>query len=181
MIPRRYSSEAVVLARRNYGEADRILIVYSRDYGKLHLLARGVRKLTSRKRGGVENFTNIKFAASRGKGLDMVTEVEATDTFLSVRKDLKKVAVAYFFCESVGRLTREGERHDEVYELLVNSLDALKRTKSIKRHRLNFIEELLTLLGFWPEGKIMTNHDEMLENIVEREMATVRVGKKLQI
>src|SRR5436189_3094505 len=100
---RSYSDEGIVLARKNYGEADRILVLFTKGHGKLSLLAKGVRRPSSKKRGGVEVFTYIKFQAVHGKGLDMVTEVDVIDSFNQVRENLNVVSVAYYFSEVIGR------------------------------------------------------------------------------
>ena len=78
------------MARQNYSEADRILKLFTKHYGKVSIIAKGVRKPKSRKRGSLEVFGHIKFAASRGKNLDLMTEVEIIDSFELVRKSLKR-------------------------------------------------------------------------------------------
>lgn len=180
MRARTYSSEGIVLARRNYGEADRILVVFSKDQGKLSLMAKGVRKPSSRKRGHIEVFSHLQFSAARGKSLDIIIEAEMIDAFSSIRKDLKKVSVAYFFVETVGRLTREDEKNQSVFNLLLYYLNRLKKSKSLKLLRDEFTVEILTLLGFWPRGKHMDNPDTVLEEVAERQFSSIRVGKLLQ-
>ena len=179
MKPRLYKGEGVVISRMNYGEGDRILTVYSRDYGKLSLMAKAVRKLNSRKRGAVEIFTLIKFSAARGKTLDTVTEAVSIDSFDLLRTDLKKASVAFFVMETLERLTREEERNDEMYDYLISSLKELEKTSKLTTFRKNFIEKSLIILGFWPKSKGMKDHDRVLESVTERGMSTVRVGKKL--
>ena len=179
MTPKRYSSEGIVLARRNYSEADRILVIYSKNYGKISLIAKGVRRLNSRKRGHLEVFSHIKFSAAKGKNLDILTEAEIIDFFPKVREDLKKVAVAYYLMEVVGRTTRDDEPNTEVFSIILEYLKRLKKEGKLRKLRLDFILKILTDLGFWPKGKIMDNPDKVLEEVVEREMTSVRVGKKL--
>jgi len=179
MHPKHYSSEGIVLARRNYGEADRILVVFSKAFGKISLIAKAVRYPKSRKRGAIEIFSHIKFAAIRGKNLDLITEAEIIDTFNLIRRDLKRASLAYFFMETVGRTLHEGEQNMEIYKLLIEYLNKLKIAKMLKRLRLDFILKLLTLEGFWPQGKIMKNPDNSLEEVIEREMNSYRVGKRL--
>src|SRR3989344_8334314 len=94
---RTYSSDCIVLSRRNYGEADRILTVYSRHYGKLKLLAKGVRKPKSKKRGHIEVFSRLRFSASKGKGIDIITEAELIEPYDFLRRDLRKTSLAYYF------------------------------------------------------------------------------------
>lgn len=179
MRPKGYSSEGIVLARRTYGEADRILVVYSKNYGKIHLIARGVRKPESRKRGSLEVFSHIKFSAARGKNLDILTEAEIIDSFPTIRKNLRKVAVAYYLMEVVGRVTREDEKNVELYSLLTEYLGNLRGPTSLRKLRKIFVYDTLSLLGFWPKGKPMDDPDAVLEDVVEREMFSARVGKRL--
>ena len=179
MRPKSYSSNGIVLARKNYGEADRILVVYSKKLGKISLIAKGVRKLKSRKRGSLEVFSQIKFSAARGRNLDIITEAEIIDSYPKIRKDLKKVALAYYFMEVVGRTTHEGEKNPSLYSHLLKNLRMLKVSDSLKNLRKTFVYEALVLLGFWPKGKPMGNHDYVLEDITERELSSARVGKKL--
>ncbi len=115
MRPKRYSSEGIVLARRSYSEADRILVVYSRNYGKISFMAKGVRKPKSRKRGSLEIFSHIKFSAARGRNLDIIEEVEIIDSFQTIRKSLKRVAVAYYLMEVVVRVTREDKKNEKFF------------------------------------------------------------------
>ncbi len=179
MNQKRYSGEAIILTRWNYGESDRVLTVISNHHGKLRLLAKGVRKPKSRKRGHLEVFSHIKFSASKGRGLDLITEVETVESFHGVRKNLKKVVLAYYFMEVVSRVVHEGEANLKLYEIIQKFLGKLSGTGDLRHLRLNFIEELLTSLGFWPRGKILTDPDAKLAEVVEKNLSSVRVGKKL--
>lgn len=179
MRPKSYFSEGIVLARRNYGETDRILVVYSKAIGKISLIAKGVRKLKSRKRGSLEVFSRLRFSAARGKNLDIITEAEIIDSYPKIRKDLRKVAVAYYLMEVIGRITQEGEENPALYAHFLKSLRMLKVSKNLKILRKTFVYETLVLIGFWPKGKPMENYDYVLEDITEREISSARVGKKL--
>jgi len=176
---RNYSDEGIVLARKNYGEADRIIPIYTKNYGKLVFIAKGVRRLQSRKRGHIEIFTRIKFSAVKSKSMDILTEVETLDDFADIRKNLVKVSLAYYFMEVIGKITHEGEPHTEIYNLLVTYLNELGNTSRLKTLRKNFITELLINLGFWPKGKILPNPDGLLEEVLERSLSSVRVGKQM--
>ena len=179
MIPRRYSDEGIVLARRSYSEADRIISIITKDHGRVVVLAKGVRKPTSRKRGHLEVFSQIRFSVSHGKGLDIITEAETIDNFGEVRRDLKRAALAYFFMEVIGRTTQEGEPHRELYSHIVENLRTLKSENKLRTLKDNFVVEVLTSLGFWPRGKILPNPEGKLQEITERVLFSSRVGKKL--
>ena len=168
-----FKTEGVVLKRINFGEADRIVTLYSKHYGKITCLAKGIRKLSSRKRGNLEIFNQVTFFAAKGKGMDIVTEVETIDAFASLRKKLKKVASAYEICEITDRLTAENSEQEEVYLLLIEYLKKLDESLEQESSNLvnNFGENLLRILGFWPREKeypekfvVSTFIEDIIEN-----------------
>lgn len=179
-----YKSEGIVLKRSNFGEADKIITVYSKHYGKVSLLAKGVRRMTSRKRGSLEVFNQVVFFAAKGKGIDIVTETEALNSFSSWRKDLKKIAVAYELCEMVDRLTAEGSEQEEVYELLVNYLKNLSLLAEVNLNSFisSFGGNLLKLLGFWPKDKTIPINFSVIsyiEEIIEKELKSKKFLKEV--
>lgn len=179
MKPRSYSSEGVVLARRNYGEADRIISVFTKSHGRVSYLAKGIRRPKSKKRGHLEVFGHISFQAVTGKGLDLITEAENIDDFSEVKKSLKKVSLAYYFMEVIGRITKEGEKNIELYELILMTLGKLKTAKLLRQLRLDFISRLLVLLGYWPERVNISDPDYQLEEVIEKQLYSERVGKRV--
>lgn len=176
---RNFSSEAIVLSRKNYGEADRLLIIYSKNFGKLSLLAKGVRKPKSRKRGHIEIFSHIRFSVSSGRGIPLMTEAEIIDSFRSIRTNLKKVSVAYFIVETILKTTRDEEENRELFNVLRDTLNLLKNSDNLKKLRHEFINRILVVLGYWPEGEKLIDPDRILEEVTERSFSTIRVGKKV--
>lgn len=176
---RSYNDEGIVLAKRNYSEADRILSIYSKHKGRISVIAKGVRKPRSRKRGHVEVFNLIKFNFVDGKGLGIITEAETIDSYNDIRKNLGRVALGYYLMEVVGRTTHEGEGNREVFDILIEFLERLKTERKLKKLRFDFINRLLTTLGFWPKGVPLSSPDQKLEEVIERQLSSLRVGRKL--
>jgi len=170
-----YKSEGIVLRRINFGEADKIITVYSKRYGKLTLLAKGIRRMTSRKRGNLEVFNQVIFFAAKGKGMDIITETELVESFSSLRGNLHKVACAYQLCEMVDKLTVEESEQDGVFELLSDNLKKLNNL-SLENYSFflgNFGLNLLKLLGFWPHDKPVPKDFRtslFVEEIIEKEL-----------
>jgi len=179
MRPHSYSSEGIVLNRHNFGEADRILSVYTKTGGRISIMAKGVRRPASRKRGHIELFNLVKFQAISGNGMDLMTEAEVIDDFKEIRLSLKKVSLAYYIMEVINKITHEGESNIELFNLIFTNLEKLKTTKKLKELRLDFITKLLILMGYWPENKILDNPDEELEKVIERQIYSQRVGKRM--
>jgi len=87
---RLYRTSAIVLKRQDFGEADRILTLFTPERGKLRVIAKGVRKTTSRKSGHVELFTYSNLLIAKGRNLDIVTQAEMIRPFLGLRQELPR-------------------------------------------------------------------------------------------
>ncbi|MBI2593599.1 DNA repair protein RecO, partial [Candidatus Daviesbacteria bacterium] len=72
--------EGIILKRTNFGEADRMLTVLTKNLGKITVIARGVRKITSRRAGNVELLNVVKLGLFKGKGYTL-TEAQSVQTF----------------------------------------------------------------------------------------------------
>lgn len=170
------------MARKNFGEADRLLVIFSKHYGKIRVIAKGVRKTTSRKRGASEIFNMDKFLLARGKNLDILADVEVLKNFEEWRKDLIKVGVAYHICEVVDRLTVEGQEHKEVLSLLLESFSALAGLDYWQLYPLtqNFKLGVLEELGFLSKTRPSPREvDDFIEDILGSKLKTSKFLKTL--
>ena len=147
-MPGSYKTEAIVLKRTNLGEADRLVTVFSKHRGKLTLLAKGIRRLTSRKKGHLELFNRVKLQIANGKNLDIITEAETINNFSNLRRNLNRVRIAYLLLELVDKLTAENQEHEAVYVLLCETLFQLNSDAASNDLIVDFEAKLLTLLGF---------------------------------
>ncbi len=146
-----YRTDAVVLSRLEYGEADRILTVYTPHHGKLRVIAKGARKPASKLLPHLEYFTRTRLMLARGRDLDVVTGAETIDRHLGLREDLEAYAHASHCVEVLHRLTEDRQENEAVYDLLARTLRLLADgvdSFAVTRH---FELALLTLLGFKPE------------------------------
>ena len=176
-----YTTEGIILKRINFGEADKILTLFSKHFGKIHLLAKGIRKTKSRKGGNLELFNWVRIFAAKGRNLDLVTEVEVIKSFQNWRKDLNRVALAYHFVELVDRLTAEEAKNREVFQLLVDSLEKLGADIDLEDLRDEFERKLLEELGFWPRDKSTDKFDlnAYIEKLIEKRLNSRRVFKEI--
>lgn len=144
-------TEVVVLRHSDWGEADRLLGIYSREGGKLRAVAKGVRKMKSRKAGHLEPFTRVKLLLARGRDFWIVTQAETVDAYLPIRDDLVRTAYAAYLIELLDRFTYEEGQNRALYQLLVDSLERVSTLPdpflSVRYYEIR----LLDLLGFRPE------------------------------
>lgn len=179
MEQRHYSSEGIIIARKNYSEADRIIVVVTKNHGKKRLVVKGVRLPKSRKRGSLEIFSLIKFSAVKGHGLDIMTEVETVQNFGIIRKDLKKTSVAYFFAEVTDKLLKEEVKSSETFELLNFYMNELTVSVSLRKLRSDFVYKILIQFGFWPDKRLLADPDHFLEEVLETKLRTPTIGRKV--
>ena len=167
---RSYKLQAIILSQINFSEADRLVTVFSKTHGKLRLLAKGVRRLTSRKKGHLELFTLSKLQIAKAKSIDIITEAETMENYSTLRLNLNRVRIAYLIAELIDQLTAEEQEHEEIYTLLLDSLSTLNSQTASKDFILNFEKKLLTLLGFGlPKPPVTRQRMELhISSIIEK-------------
>jgi DNA repair protein RecO (recombination protein O) len=151
MRDRIFKTEAIVLSRLDYAEADRILVVFTPYRGKLDVIAKGARKALSRLGPHLDFFARVNLNLTRGRDLDVVTGVETLDPYVRLRQNLDAYGHACYFVELIKGLTQPRQEHREVYDLLSRSLVLLDDGVEpwvIARH---FELALLHALGYRPE------------------------------
>jgi DNA repair protein RecO (recombination protein O) len=142
-----YTTPGLILKRTNFGEADRMITSLTQRFGKISIVARGVRRIKSRRAGNIEvlNVAKLHLFHSRGYTL---TEAEAIETFPKIKANLTLSTTAFHVIELIDRLVPEGQKNENLFELAVTAL------KLLQQHpRQIFIRafevKLLGILGFW--------------------------------
>jgi len=123
---RSFRVEAVVLRHSDFGEADRLLTLFTRQLGKTRALAKGARKIASRKAGHIEPFTHVKLQLAKGKEMYLVTQADTVDAYLPLRDDLELTGQAAYVLELLDRFSSEdGMEHPSTFRLLTETLSRL--------------------------------------------------------
>lgn len=148
---RLYRTEAIILRRRDFGEADRLLTLYAPKLGKIRAIAKGVRKPTSRKSGHVELFTHSQLLIARGRSLDIVTQAETVHAFRSLREDLLRTTYTYYAAELLDLFVEEGVENRPLFDLLLAMLGWLGDASDLDLTTRFFELRLLSLLGYRPQ------------------------------
>jgi hypothetical protein len=128
---RNFRTEGIIIKRRNYGEADRILTVLTRDYGKISIKAAGVRKITSRRSAHIELLNHTILHLYKKTNFNILTEAKMMEDFSAIKEDFQKVGLAYHLCELIDGLCPENQENSTVYFLLRKTLDRLAKSTEI--------------------------------------------------
>jgi DNA repair protein RecO (recombination protein O) len=153
---RTYRTEAVILRRRNWGEADRILTLFTPQRGKIRVRAVGVRKPASRKAGHLELFGRANLYLAKGRDFDIVTQAETVDACPRLREDLVRSAAASYAVELLDRLSPEESENDAAYRLIIRILSELDAGGNPSRALRCFDLKLLEYSGYRPELTLCT-------------------------
>jgi len=143
--------EAVIISHKNFGEADRMVNMFSREGGKIRGLAKGVRKMGSRKAAYLEPFMQSKVVLARGKSFWIITQADAIKQHLSIRDSLRKTAAAAYVMELADRFSIEEEPSPAVFRLIVNALEWVDGLDDIYTAMRLYEFRMLDQAGFKPE------------------------------
>jgi DNA repair protein RecO (recombination protein O) len=148
---RSFRVEAVVLRHSDWGEADRLLTLYTRERGKVRALAKGARKIRSRKAGHLEPFTRVTLQLARGHDLMIVTQADTMDAYLPIHENLVKTSQAAYIVELIDRFTYEDDTENfGIFRLLTEALSRLEKETDPWLAIRYYEVRLLELLGYRP-------------------------------
>lgn len=147
-----YKSKGIVLRSIRYGEADRILDLYTPERGLVSTIAKGIRRTKSRFGGRLEPLSCVDFLAYKGRTLDTITQAEVLRSFHGVREDLARLEAAGSMVATTRALAGGDEADRRLFNLLYHALDALEtREKGHEAVRSAFALKLSTLAGYAPK------------------------------
>lgn len=172
---RTYKMEGIILGRRNSGEADKILTLFTRQYGKKVVIAKGIRRIKSKRASHVEPFAQVLTVCHTGRTFDYITEVETIESFALARERLERIGFIYLALELTQRLTAEHQESITIFNNLLTFLHTLNQpeaTRHIARqHVLKFKEDLLHELGFISERGTSEEYlDHTIRSILESQV-----------
>ncbi len=152
-----YRTKGIFLKKEGRGEADQLFSIFTKDFGKLEILGRAIRKITSKLRAGTNLFYLSEIEFIQGKTYKTLTDTILIDKFKNLRGDPQKLEIAYKIAEPLNILLGKEERDDKVWNLLSQALQRLDNCKlQIEDWKLEiiyhyFLWNLFSLLGFKPE------------------------------
>ena len=155
-----YKTTGIVLKRRDYQENDRLFVIYTRDFGKLELLAKGTKKIQSKLNSHLEPFYQVNLMAAKGRGFDKLAGSNLLSSYDKLRSDNLGFATGCYIIELTDKLLGQGLPDQTIFNLLEQvliQLDGLVEAESDnKKERFLFLAnayalKLLVSLGYQPE------------------------------
>lgn len=150
-----YNFEAIVLSRYAFRESDSRVILYSRERGKLELVARGTKKIKSKIAPHIEPFNLVEAMAIKGKSFDYLGSAISRSAFYNIKNDLSLLAVTGRIIKFLNQSVKEAEPDQQIFLLTKEALEILndKKLKDGKEEliELFYIYKLMVILGYKPD------------------------------
>ena len=165
-----YRTQGIILKKRDVGEADRVFVVFTKDFGKLTLRAVSERKITSKLRGGLELFNLSELEFIQGKTHKTITDAAPVNVYPVMRKSLERVRAMARFAEVADELLRGQERDDNIWKLFRETLVVLDkpvlREREINVLAYYFLWKLLSFAGYSPSLAHVAAKDESIARFI---------------
>ncbi len=168
-------TEGIVLSHKNFQEADRLLTIYTKDFGKVTAIGKGIRRPRSKKSGHVEIASWCHIYLAHGRNLDILTEAQLIRSFGHEDFSPNKTAKIYHILELVDHLTPQGQRNPQVFGLLLHFLKRTTQNEDFNLVSTAFKLKLLSALGFFSTANLTdSNAKFLLEKFENEEFESLR-------
>ena len=150
-----YRSRGFVLKKENRGESNQLFTIYTKRFGKLEILGKAIRKISSKLRSGIDIFYLSDIEFIQGKTHKTLTDAILIEKFENIRKNLRKLKIASKISEVFNELVKGQERDEKLWNLLdeiFNKLNNLQFTiYGLQLLYYYFLWNFLSILGYEPE------------------------------
>lgn len=172
-----FTTRAIILKRRNVGETDRLLTLFTREAGRMTVRAKGVRAATSKRGAHIELFNTVKAQIIEGRGMPILAQTEIISDRSALKTDIKLLRIAYHIVEVVDRLTADRQPQTEVYELLERALSSVNLSTWKEEDRLvaAFEAKLLTMLGFGVPYRTPDEIHRYIEELIDAHLKSRKI------
>ena len=149
--PRSYRCEALTLKKTPMGEADLMVTLYTREWGKLRVMGKGARRSTSKLVGHLEPLTRVKLSLALGRSLDLITQAQMMGNFDRLKNDLAAITKGLYVAELLDGFGVEGNSNQPLYHLAVETLGSIGQYPASEWPLRFFEMQLLRVSGLMPE------------------------------
>lgn len=173
-----FNCHAIILKSINYKDKDKIYTLITDTHGKIGVVARGVRKISSKRAGNLDslNYLSLKIVEYKND-IKNIEEVVVLDSFKNIKSDYNLILKAYYFAEILNKNTEESFCDLRVFKLFKKSLQMLDCKKfNINLVQLFYETHLLKELGYFPKLPIDSVICDNLKNILDINLNKVNLN-----
>ncbi len=158
-------SHAFVIRSIDFGESDKIITVFSREYGKFSLIAKAARKTDSRFGSALDLLTLNELIFYQGENLKFLSDADQINSFSHLKADLDKLEISLRMARALNQLTEESQKEPKIFWLFENVLKHLQRSsKNYQTFELGFLLKLIEILGVAPQLMVCVKCEKDLQD-----------------
>jgi DNA repair protein RecO (recombination protein O) len=146
----RYRSQGFFLASKERGESDKIFTVYTKDFGKISLFAKGIRKAESKLRFGTNSFALDEIEFIEGRNYRTLTDIRIVNNYQSISKNLSARSLVEKAFSDIGLLTKEEQKDEKIWQSLISFLERVNKEADLSVY-FHLIWKVFSFLGYQPE------------------------------
>ncbi len=161
-------TEGIVLKKKSLLDKDYLVTIFTKDQGKIRVLAKGVKKITSRRLSHLQTGNLIKLLINQKNDRLYLQETKIISGFSKIKKDKNKVKNLYLFLFIIDRLLAENQKDWSVYQIILNFLIDLSEKKNFSLD--NFVEKLLVDLGYLNKVNKRDSLYSFIEEIINEKL-----------
>lgn len=152
-----FNTKAIVLKNTKYKDADKIYTLFSEDRGRISVIAKGVRKISSKRSGSMDTLNSVELKISPHKsGQNYLSEVKVLDAYPLLKEDYDNMLLGFYLAELVNKTTKEDEHAQSTYILLAETLEKIEKNGERVTSIINKFEiKLMQLLGYQPPKELL--------------------------
>lgn len=147
----RYRTRGVIIGKNNQGEFNRMLILYTEDFGKLKLFGKSIRKESSKLRFGIEPFSLIEVEFIEGRTRKTLTDVKIINSYSTINKNIEKIALGNKIMENLNDLIKGEEKDLKIWNLVEKTFNRINDSNKGFIIYQYFFWTLISILGYKPE------------------------------
>ena len=156
--------EAINLKSINYSESSKIITVFSKEYGQMSLMAKGVKRSKKSNKGKLQTFMLNEYVINKKTDLGYISEIDCIDPFLNISKDYNKTEAAYGCIKIIYKIVQKNQKNDELYNLLKETLTNINNDTNYNDISFAFKRNLLRIEGILPKEENEYTIDRALNN-----------------
>ena len=147
------STDAVILGHKNFGQYDKLIFLYTEELGKIKVIAKGARKITSKFTGHLETMNLVKVSLYFGPRNTILREITTVKTLKEIHNNLEKITEVLEIAKITNKMVFEKQNLKDLNKLIENTLEQFKITRRPKQIKQGYQIKLLNKMGLIPDFK----------------------------
>ena len=144
-----YKTKGIILRKQDFREADCLYVFYTKDFGKITLVARGAKKISSKLAGHLDYFGEVNLSFATGKAFDQISGAVLINNYSLIKSDLDRSTLAFEFIKLIDQSTKEKDKDESIYQFIINVFNYLNTEKDLNIYytKKAFLKKLGILVG----------------------------------